>query len=450
MRSKYVSAVSFIQLVAATAALALCLNLFAGLSMHRAQLQRMYGDRVFSLRAVAAETGAPYRFDRYDIDVIQNGLETEGIIVAGLGLSYIDAREVNGPLWGSSGSYRSRGRVLLADVTPLYFEIAGLALELDDGQSNGLGPSAGILVLGRPDTGAGAAAPGGLDAPTGAAVTSGPDSAAGVAATSNLSSNLCVITEDLSHELFGAWSSGQILTVSGGRQLTAVAQVSGDYLVPMVDEPSGFGLVHRPARRVIYRPLSDVSAPAGFGYLLFKIREGISLMDGMKSVSRFLVTHFPELKIDVYSEYERFLERSESTRSVLITAIVAVFIGYVVAGIVAHASASIRVRMGYDGIPVRMALGSPPSGIAAMLVRRSVISGILSGAVGCLLYLAVSAVGVSLPGLPAEVIGNQITPAVVSMVVTTLTATAAALGPARKVSMVDPSAALAGKSTARL
>lgn len=425
MRSKYVSSANIIQLAVATAALALCLNLCIGLSMHEAQLQRMYGDRVLSLRAVASETGAPYRFDRYDIDVIQHGLESEGIIVAGLGLSYIDAREVSGtlrglpkgssggPLNGSSGSYGPRGRVLLADVTPLYFEIAGLALSVGGDEGSGLDPSRGIAVQDDPDPGNSPAVQG------------------------DLGLDLCVVSDDLSHELFGAWFSGQTLTVSGSRQLTAVAQVSGDHLVPMVDEPTGFGLVHRLGRRVIYRPLSGAGASAGFGYLLFKIREGISLMDGMKSVSRFLVTHYPELQIDAYSEYERFAEHSKSTRSVLITAIVAVLIGYAVAGIAAHASASVRVGIGCDGIPVRIALGWPPSRVAAVLVRRAVFSGVLSGAAGCLLYLAVSAVGVSLPGLPAEVIGTAVTPAVVSMAVTVLTATAASVGPARRASMVD-------------
>lgn len=458
MRSKFVSAASIIQLVVATVALAVCLNLCAGLSRHEAWLERMYGDRVFSLRAVATESGAPYRFDRNDIDIIQKGLESEGIIVAGLGLSYIDAREVGssvrepsrGSLRGSLGSYRPRGRVLLADVTPLYFEIAGLALSLGDGESSDLGASMGTAVIGGLETSKGMAAIQDFEASVGMALMEGLDASKGTAmqdgtgtggdatVQSGLGADLCVISDDLSRELFGTRSSGQTLTVSGGRRLAVVAQVSGDHLVPMVDEPTGSGLVHRLGHRVIYRPLSDVGAPAGFGYLLFKIREGISPMDGMKSVSRFMVTHYPELQIDVYSEYERFAGQSEATRSVLIATIVAVFIGYAVAAIGVYASESMRVKMGYDGISIMITLGSPPHSVAALVVRRAVVSSVFSGMLGCLLYLVVSAVGQSLPGLPAEVIGTAVAPAIVSVAVTVLTATVASLGPARKASMVSP------------
>jgi len=375
-----------ILLAIATAAFAVCLNLFSGLSAHQGRLQRMYGERVFSLRAESVVTGSLYRFSQQDIEFIQDGLRDAGVAVAGLGLSYIDGREVRAV--GRQISARSRvlaGRVILADVTPNYFEVVG-----------------GFANLAA-------------------------------------QSDRCVLSEDLAGQLFGEHSPlGQSIKLPGGKEMVVAGVVSSKELLPIVDEPSSAGLVHRPGRRVIYRPIADSGASACYGYLLFETRDDVSLTEGMKSVSGFLLAYYPQLRIDLYSEYERFAARSSAMRSLLALAAAAALIGYAICSLLMHAWLSRRVGTGCDEASVRILVGTPPQLVSGLLIRRLVRNWISTAALGCLLYYAVSTVGVSLPALPAEAIDVAVAPVAVGVAVSLVAVLSAAAAAARKVSAMQP------------
>lgn len=142
MGTRYLSAASATQLAVLTAMLALCLNLSTGLSEHETRLYQLYGDRVFSVRAVLADSGSLYRFDQHDMMVLQDGLRDQGIAVAGLNLSYIDAREIEAAVDGvATRTHQAPTRVALVDASPLYFDIAGLPLGLHSPGSAVLTPS---------------------------------------------------------------------------------------------------------------------------------------------------------------------------------------------------------------------------------------------------------------------------------------------------------------------
>lgn len=277
MGSKCVSAISWILIAVATASLALCLHMCYGLDAHQGRVQRAYGDRAFSLRAVSALTGSLYRFDQQDVEFIQDQLIDRGVVVAGLGSSYTDLHRVD--------------------------EVA-------------------------------------------------------------------------------------------------------------------------------------LSSSAGYGYLLFETCGDTSLIDGMKSVSGFLLAYYPELQIDLYSEYERFVAQSFTTRLTLRFAIAAALIGYVIAGVLVYASLSQQVSSSWGEIRVRIIAGSPHVHVAALLVGRAVVKGVFAGVAGCLLCLAVSVAGVSLPEVPAES-AVAVGPITVSLTIALLTVIAAVLGPARRVCTMD-------------
>lgn len=277
MGSRYMSVITAILLVVAIASLVLCLDLYGRLNAQQEHLRQAYGGRAFSLRAVSALTGSPHRFDRQDIEFIRDGLSDEGIVVVGLGSSYIDYHKVDDTV---------------------------------------LGPS------------------------------------------------------------------------------------------------------------------------AGYGYLLFETRGDTSLIDGMKSVSGFLLAYYPELQIDVYSEYERFVAQSAEIRSVLRLAIAAALIGCAITGVLIWADLSQRVNAGCEEILVRLVAGSPHVRVAGLLVRREIKRGLLAGIGGCLLYLAVCASGV----LPAAFIakpGCAVGPAILGLLIAMLTILAAVIGPARRVCAID-------------
>jgi hypothetical protein len=242
-----------------------------------------------------------------------------------------------------------------------------------------------------------------------------------------------VISRELASRLFERDSSvGRSLTVSGGKQLFIVDEATDEYLLPIVEEPTPAGLVHRPERFVIYRPALDLAASGSYGYLLFEIQANTSLIDGMKAVSHFLTINYPGLQSDVYSEYERFAEQSVLTRSALTIVITAVFIGYAIAGACMYAEMQGALSAGREMV-VRMTFGATPRSIAALMVRRALATGALAGCAGCVLYLVTSAVGVSVPELPPENIGIGALPAVAGAVTAVLTALVAAVSPVKKV-----------------
>lgn len=409
MGTRYLSAASATQLAVLTAMLALCLNLSTGLSEHETRLYQLYGDRVFSVRAVLADSGSLYRFDQHDMMVLQDGLRDQGIAVAGLNLSYIDAREIEAAVDGvATRTHQAPTRVALVDASPLYFDIAGLPL--------------------------------GLHSPGSAVLTPSEDYARGQYTYTQVgSAQPCVISRDLASRLFQRDSSvGLSLVLSGGRQLVVVDEATNEYLVPIIEELTPAGLVHRPERFVIYRPVLDQTASGSYGYLLFQIQGNTSLIDAMKSVSHFLTSRYPELQSDVYSEYERFAEQSALTRSALTVVIAAAFIGYAIAGACMYAEATSAFSAGRE-MTVRMTVGAGPRSIAALIIRRALTRGVLAGCAGCVLYLLASWVGVSIPELPLEEIGIRTLPAIAGVAGAVLTALAAAVSSMGKVSALGPS-----------
>jgi hypothetical protein len=397
------------QLAALTAMLALCLNLSAGLSEHETRLYQLYGDRVFSVRAVVAESGLLYRFDQHDIAVLRDGLRGAGIAVAGLNLSYIDAREIDATIDGVAvRSHRPPTRIALVDATPLYFDIAGISVGL-------ISPDSAMFTFSE---------------------TNAPEQDTYAEAGSAQPS---VISRDLASRLFQRDSSmSRSLVASGGRQLVIVDEASNKHLLPIIEELTPAGVVHRPERFVIYRPVLDPTASGSYGYLLFQVQGTTSLIDGMKSVSHLLTSRYPELRSDVYSEYERFAEQSVLTRSALAVVIAATFIGYAIAGACMYAEMTSAVSTGREAT-VRMTLGAAPQSVAALIIRRALARSAVAGCAGCVLYLLVSAVGVSIPELPLEDIGTRALPAVVGVATAVLTALVAAVSSVRKVFAPGPS-----------
>lgn len=413
MGTRYLSAASATQLAVLTAMLALCLNLSAGLSEHETRLYQLYGDRVFSVRAAVAESGSLYRFDQHDMMELQDGLRDEGIAVAGLNLSYIDAREIEAAIDGvAARSHQLPTRVALVDATPLYLDIAGIP-----GPDS---PDYSVLTTSE------------ADAPNQNAYTQ-------VTYAQVVSAQPCIISEDLASRLFQRDSSvGLSLVVSGGRQLVVVDEATNEHLLPMIEELTPAGLVHRPERFVIYRPVLDPTASGSYGYLLFRIQGNTSLIDGMKSVSHILTSRYPELQSDVYSEYERFAKQWALTRSALTVVIAAAFIGYAIAGACMYAEMRGAFSAGPE-MTVRVTLGAAPRSIAALIIRRTLAKGVLAGCAGCVLYLLASWVGVSIPGLPLEDIGIRAMPAITGVLAAVLTALAAAVSSMGNVSALGPS-----------